>query len=441
MWKFSDNFKKIAGPAAVMAAASMGAGSASSLILTGAWFRYELLWVVLLILPLLVITVDTASRIGLLNKNKGMFSLICEHIHPGVGWLLLAINIPVHLLIGMGQMSVMTSATLSLFEYNPPATAAGFADSNYQVVELIVSLVFAAGIVWLLTSEGYQRMQKYMTAFMLLMFMCFLIVALRGFQEVSAILSGLVPGVPADLPVPGQGMVRSSGIAILGIVGSALAPAAMLGVPYMSADNRRTGAVDLKHEFRNSVINLGFFYGGCALFIIIAGGFALYPLAHHAEIDSVHEAGRILLRAFPQGFEFLGPVIFSAGMVIAGLTTFVVTVEVISYFILDMFGFAWHHTRENRRFRRTVTVCIILPALLAPLWTFPALFKLLLLMCINAIVVPLVYIAVLILVNKKSVMGEHTSSLPRNIILLAALILSVTLSALKLPEFVQALLG
>ena len=230
MRKLPGYFKKIAGPAAVMAAASMGAGSASSLILTGAWFRYELLWVVLLILPLLVITVDTASRIGLLNKNKGMFSLICEHIHPGVGWLLLAINIPVHLLISMGQMSVMTSAALSLFEYNPPATAAGFADSNYQVVELIVSLVFAAGIVWLLTSEGYQRMQKYMTAFMLLM-------------------------------------------------------------------------------------------------------------------------------------------------------------------------------------------------------------------CINAIVVPLVYLAVLIMVNKKSVMGEYTSSMPRNIILLAALILSVTLSVIKLPEFVQALLG
>ena len=65
MRKLPGYFKKIAGPAAVMAAASMGAGSASSLILTGAWFRYELLWVVLLILPLLVITVDTASDGGL----------------------------------------------------------------------------------------------------------------------------------------------------------------------------------------------------------------------------------------------------------------------------------------------------------------------------------------------------------------------------------------
>ena len=441
MRNFSGQFKRIAGPAAVMAAASIGAGSASSLILSGAWFRYELLWAALLVVPLLVITVDSASRIGLLNKNKGMFSLICEHLHPGVAWLLLAINIPVHLLISMGQMSVMTSAALSLFEIYPPDTAAEFADSNYQTVELVASLVFAAGIVWLLTSEGYQRMQRFMTAFLLLMFTCFLVVAVRGFIELPAILSGLAPGVPADLPVPGQDMVRSSGIVIMGIVGSVLAPAAMLGMPYMSADNRQNEAVDLRHEFRNSIINLGFIHGACSLCIIIAGGFALYPLANHAEIDSVHEAGRILLRAFPQGLEFLGPVIFSAGMLIAALTTFIVTVEIITYFILDMFGYAWHHTRDNLRFKRTVAVCIILPAVLAPLWTFPALFKLLLLMGINAIVVPLVYLAVLILINKKSVMGEHTGGIARNLTLLAALIFSLTISVIKMPDFVRALLG
>ena len=441
MKNFSGHLKKIAGPAAVMAAASIGAGAASSLLLSGAWFRYELLWVVLLTAPLLMITVDSAARIGLLNKDKGMFSLICEHIHPGVAWLLLAINIPVHLLIGMGQMSVMTSAALSLFGYYPTDAGAGFSGHNYQSAELVLSLLFAAGIVWLLTSQGYQRMQRYMTGLLLLMLSCFLVVALRGITELPAILAGMTPGAPEDLPVPGQDLVRSSGLAIMGIIGSVLAPAAMLGMPYMSADNRQQGAVDLRHEFRNSVINLGFIYCVCSLSIVIAGGFALYPLANHAQIDSVHEASKVLLHAFPQGLGFLGPVIFSLGMIIAGLTTFVVTVQVISYFILDMFGYDWRHTSENRRFTRTVTVCIILPAALAPLWSFPALFKLLLLMGINAIVVPLVYLVVLLLINRKSVMGEHTSGVARNLILLAALALAVTISVIKMPDFVQALAG
>ena len=51
----------------------MGAGSTSSLILAGAWFRYDLLWLAVLILPLFVVSVDSAARLGLVNKDRGMF--------------------------------------------------------------------------------------------------------------------------------------------------------------------------------------------------------------------------------------------------------------------------------------------------------------------------------------------------------------------------------
>ena len=123
-----------------MAAGTMGAGAATSLILAGAWFRYDLLWIIPLILPLFVISVDSASRIGLLNPDKGMFSQIREHIHPGVAWLIFAINIPVHLLIGMGQMSVMTSALMSLFGFYPPEIGAGTEyAANYHNAEILLS--------------------------------------------------------------------------------------------------------------------------------------------------------------------------------------------------------------------------------------------------------------------------------------------------------------
>ena len=55
-------FAQLLGPAAVMAAGTMGAGAAASLVLAGAWFRYELLWVIPLILPLFVVSVDSAAE-------------------------------------------------------------------------------------------------------------------------------------------------------------------------------------------------------------------------------------------------------------------------------------------------------------------------------------------------------------------------------------------
>jgi manganese transport protein len=432
-------FSGLVGPAAVMAAGTMGAGAAASLILAGSWFRYELLWVIPVILPLFVISVDSASRVGLLNPDTGMFSQIRQRIHPGVAWLIFAINIPVHLLIGMGQMSVLTSALMSLFGLYPPDAGASAAyAANYHQWEIGLSLLAGLCIIWLLTSGGYQRMQKIMTGLMILMFCGFLIVALGALPEFRAIATGFIPSIPEDLVVSGQQAVRSSTGSIIAIVGSALAPAALLGIPYMCADNLR-GSPDLPGELRRSVLNLGVMFGGYSIFVMIAGGFALYPLANNGGIDTVHEAGKVLVNAFPAGLGFLGPLIFTAGLMIAAMTTFVVVVQVICYFWLDMFGMNWRDSVENKQFKRLLVIWVALPAILAPFWSFPALLKVLLLMGFNAIVIPVVIIVVLLLVNRADVMGEHTASRPRNLVLIAALLLSLWLMVEKLPDYIQML--
>ena len=76
------------------------------------------------------------------------------------------------------------------------------------------------------------------------------------------------------------------------------------------------------------------------------------------------------------------------------------------------------------------------------MWTFPALFKLLLLMGINAaIVVPLAFVAVIVIANKKSVMGKHAGGWARNVLLAGGLALVFAASAFKLPDWFQALAG
>ncbi len=437
MRKLLAYFIAMVGPAAVITAGSMGAGSTSSLILAGAWFRYDLLWLAVLILPLFVVSVDSAARLGLVNKDRGMFSLIRDFIHPGVAWLIIMIHVPVHFLVGMAHVSIMTSASLSLFGYYPPeAGGPEGAAGMYRIAELVLALGFAAMLIWLLAAEGYERMQRVMTACMVVMFICFLIVALRGFQEIGAILAGFVPGIPADLPVPGQEISRDSSLSMLAIIGSVLAPGALFGISYLSADSQ-AGAADLKKEFRKSVVNLGIMYGGYSLFIIIAGGFALYPLANHAEIDSVNEASKILVRAFPDAIGFLGPIIFSLGMLVAAITTYIVIVEVTSYACLDIMRRNWHYSDDNKAFKRALVFFILAPAVSAPFWEFPALAKNLLLMGVNTIVIPLAFFVLIFLLNNKAVMGEHVASVKRNIVLATGLLLSVSLSVSNLPEVIQ----
>lgn len=428
--------RDIVGPTAVIAAGTMGAGAVASFLLAGAWFRYDLLWVVLLMLPVFVVSVDTASRIGACNPSEGMFALIRKRIMPALAWAILLVNVPVHLLIVMGQLSVMSSVVASTLGL----PAAGSGESGALLADMALSLVIAAVILWLVFSRGFDRMQNVMTVMMVLMFFCFLLVAFRGFSEWRDILAGLVPAVPADLPVPGTETSRSTIASITAMVGSAIAPAALLGMPYLAADSGIEPS-GLKKAFRRAVVNLGLIFGAYAMFVVIAGGFALYPLVHHAGLDDVAQASRVLHGVFPERLAFLGPVVFSIGVFMAALTTLVVAAQVTAYFMLDTVGRQWRFAADNRAYHVIVAILVLGAAVLAPHWSFPALLKVVLLMGINVLVIPLVFVILLYLANSRDVMHGVRTEWWRNAILGVGLLLSLVLGAQKVPDYVAALLS
>jgi Mn2+/Fe2+ NRAMP family transporter len=432
-------FRELVGPAAVIAAGTMGAGAVASLILAGAWFRYDLLWVVLFMLPLFIVAVDSSGRIGSINRGNGMLSIVRRHIHPSVAWALLLINVPVHLLVAMGQFSIMTSAFLSLFGMHPPTVGAAQAQiDQYLLLEVIASLTLAGLILWLVLSHGYDRMQKAMTVLMVAMFVCFLLIALRSFGEAGDILAGFVPQIPPDLPVPGRDTLRLSTGSIIAIVGSAIAPGALLTIPYLSSD-ASAGTLNLKQDLRKYIINLGLIFGGYSMFLLIAGGYALYPLPNHAEIETVHEAGQVLTKAFPDAISFVGPVIFTLGLFIAAMTTLVICVQVIIYLSLDMFNKPWTFSTDNRAFRRLMVLVTLAAGALAPVWSFPAMLKVVLLMGLNVLVIPLVLMTMIYLLNRRAVMGEYTAGLTRNALLVLCLIVSLALAVDSFPSYLAML--
>jgi manganese transport protein len=433
--------KETVGPTAVIAAGTMGGGAIASFLLAGAWFRYDLLWVLLLMLPIFVIGVDSSSRIGSLNRERGMLSLIRQHIHPGFAWALLAINIPVHVFVIMGQASVMTSSLISLTGFFPPEAGSpdGYAQ-NYRYVELALSLVCAIAILWLILSQGYDRMQKAMSGLMLAMFLCFLVVAIWGFSELGDIAQGFVPKVPDDLPIPGTSDYRLVSSSMIGMVGSAVAAGALLGMPYYTSD-AGVEETDLRQNFRRSVLNLGLIFGAYAMFVVIAGGYSLFPLENNAHIDAVHEASGVFSRVFPENLAFLGPLIFSAGVFMAAMTTLIVAAQVLTYFSLDLLKKSWRFTPDNNLYHKVLAGFILIPAALAPFWSFPALLKVVILMGVNVIVIPLVFASIVYMVNSEKVVGEHRAEWWRNMILVAGLLLTIVLAAIKLPDYVDFFAG
>ncbi len=431
-------FQTLVGPTAVIAAGTMGAGAVASFLLAGAWFGYDLLWVILLLLPVFVVSVDSSSRIGALNPDQGMFELIKSRVNPRVAWLILAINVPVHFLVAMGQISVITSAFTSLMGL--PSTGISESQPISLAFDVILSLTLSAAILWVVFSQGYDRMQRVMSWLMVVMFFCFLMVAVRGFSEWRAILGGFVPSLPADLPVPGSDTSRVATSSIIAMVGAAVAPGALLGMPYLAA-NAGGNKTELKQAFHRAIVNLGFIFGAYAFFVLVAGGFALNSLDNHASFADVGQASTVFSNALPPALSFLGPMIFSLGLFIAAMTTLVVTAQTTIYFTLDMLGRPWRFSQDNKTYQRMLYAFVLAAALLAPFWEFPALLKVILLMGINVVVIPLVYVIVILLVNNKSVMKEFRAEWWRNAILFVGLAVSLVLAVNKIPYYYTLLTG
>ena len=152
----------------------------------------------------------------------------------------------------------------------------------------------------------------------------------------GAILGGLVPSIPDDLAVPDSDKVRSTYSSIIAIAGGALAAAPILSFSYFHTDDKATPA-DMPRYFWNSVLNLGVVFGLYSILVLVAGGFALYPLENHAAIENVHNAGKVLDHALPAGLSALAPKIFAAGLFACGLTTPVVHLMVMLGRVLKFF--------------------------------------------------------------------------------------------------------
>ncbi len=427
--------RDLIGPAAVMAAGTMGAGAMASFLLAGAWFGYDLLWVILLMLPVFVVSADSASRIGALNPRRGMMSLVRDEVSPILAWLILVIVVPVHFLVSMGQVSVMTSAFSALaFGSSPPEQASA------AITQSAVGVGLSALILGLILSRGYERMQRIMTGLMVLMFVCFLLVALRGLAEWPSILRGFTPSIPADLPVPRSDEARSATTSVIAMIGAAIAPAALLGLPYLCSDNGATRD-NLDRDFRQAIINLGLVFGAYAILVVVAGAYALHALPDHASFADVGAASQVFAKVLPGTLAPLGPMVFNLGLFIAAMTTLIVAAQVTVYFLLDMLKRPWRFTRDNRAYRLVISGFIFGAALLAPLWDFPALLKVILLMGINVVVIPLVYVILLFLANRRSVMQDVPTPWWRNALLGVGLAASTVLAIDKAPGYAALLLN
>lgn len=426
-------FGRFVGPAALTAAGMIGAGAVATRLLAGAWFGFELLWVALIVVPMVVFTLDSASRVGVLSGGRGMLEMVRTEIGAWLAWAIFLPTALVNVVVNMSQMSAMVEGAYGAAGSLPPSGA----DSGAGL--LLVTLVLTGLTVAAAVKGGYKQMERIMTALLIVILICFIVVALKGLADWRtwvALGRGLVPSVPADLPVFGEARVRSGFTQIMAIAGQALPPAVFLSYGYLATNSGYTPA-DIKRAFRKTVSHLGVVWGLFSVVVIVAGATALHAVytgegpgflgvVHYSQIESIPVAGKVLGPAFPGALGFLAPRFFSLGLIAAAFTTLISVSLTMTYFCLDIARKNWRFTDDNRLFKVVFATWIMVPALIAPFWQLPALLKAILAMVGNLLLAPVAVLVILYFVNQKS-LGEFRAGVGRNLVLGATLLFAVAL--------------
>jgi manganese transport protein len=418
-------FTRFVGPAALTAAGMIGAGAVATRLLAGAWFGFDLLWCALYVVPMVVFALDSASRVGVLSNGRGMFEMIRTEIGAWLAWAIFVPTVLVNIVVNMSQMSAMVEGSYGAAGLLPPAS--GQSTVGLAIVTLVLTAVTVASAVL----GGYKRVEKIMTALLVVILVSFIVVAIKGLLDWRtwiALGQGLVPQVPDPVPVVGSDRARDGFTQIMAIAGQALPPAVFLSYGYLAANAGYKGtAREVRGAFWKTVQNLGVIWGLFSVVVIVAGATALHAVytgsgpsylgvSHYSQIESIPVAGQVLGPAFPGALGFLAPRFFSIGLIAAAFTTLISVSLTMTYFCLDMARKDWHFTTENTPFKVLFAVWITVPALVAPFWQMPALLKAILAMVGNLLLAPVAVLVIMYFVNQKH-LGEFRANAGRNLVL------------------------
>ena len=116
-------FARLVGPAALTAAGMIGAGAVATRLMAGAWFGFDLLWVAIIVIPMVIFTLDSASRVGILSGGRGLIEMIRTDLGAWVAWTIFVPMALVNVIVNMSQMSAMVEGSYGAAGLLPPTAA------------------------------------------------------------------------------------------------------------------------------------------------------------------------------------------------------------------------------------------------------------------------------------------------------------------------------
>src|ERR1700704_5913455 len=391
----------VVGPGFITANVDNDAGGIFTYSLAGAQFGYTLLWTMIPITVALIVVQEMCARMGAVT-GKGLSDLIREEFGLRITFLM------------------MLGILITNFG-NVIAEFAGIAGSMELFgVKKYYSVPICAVIVWLIIVKGqYKSVEKVFLA--------------ASFFYITYIVAGVlakpawIEPVTATVKPPQLAAFKQDSYLymVIGVVGTTIAPWMQF---YLQSSVVEKGVTRRQYNTSKLDVIVGcIFTDVVAWFIIVACAATLYLHGHHGIRDAAD--GAQALRPLAGDYAYI---LFSLGLFNASLFAASILPLSTAYTVCEGLGFESGVGRkfgEAPVFYWLYTLLILAGGALVLVIPAPKLVEIVIWsQVLNGIVLPFVLIFMLILINKKELMGEYTNTRLFNTVAWATTVIVIALS-------------
>jgi Mn2+/Fe2+ NRAMP family transporter len=397
-------FLSVLGPGIITANVDNDAGGITTYSVAGAQFGYSLLWTLIPITIALIVVQEMVARMGVVT-GKSLADMIRENF---------GIKITFYLMI------CLLLADLG----NTVAEFAGWASAmEIFGVSKYISVPIGAFLVWWLVVKGSYRVVEKIFLFSCTIFITYIISAFMAAPPWTQILKETVQPTfdfkPSYLEM------------IIGVVGTTIAP--WMQFYLQSAVVEKNIKVENYGACRLDVIFGCFMTDIVAFFIIVACGATLYVKG--IKINDAADAAKALA---PLAGNYAST-FFAIGLANASLFAASILPLATAYYVCE--GMGWESGvdqdfKSAPQFMWLYTGLIVIGALIIMIPNAPLIAIMLISQVVNGVMLPFVLIFMLLLINKKELMGDYTNSNMFNIIAWTTVIIMVVLTLMLVVQSV-----
>jgi NRAMP (natural resistance-associated macrophage protein)-like metal ion transporter len=384
IWRNITIFIAILGPGIITGSVDNDAGGITTYSVAGAVYGYNLIWTLIPAFIVLITIQEMNARMGIVT-GKGLADLIRENA---------GVKVTFFIFIGLLLADIGNTTT----EF---AGVAGSMEVFH--VSKYLSVPVVAIMIWVLVVKGNYRIAERVFLIFSVSLLMYVVSALMSKPDWNEIGQSVIH--------PKMDLDEKSLAMVIGIIGTTIAPWMQF---YMQSSVIEKG---LKmRQYRYTLLDI---LVGCiatvvvAFFIIVACASTL-----HVKGITIFEAKDAALALEPLAGA-LSSQLFAFGLFIASIFSATILPLATAFYVCEAFGFEagidkkWEEARE---FYYLYTAIIVLGVIIILIPNAPLIQISLWSQIINGILLPVVLVCMIILVNKKRIMGKYVNNLVQNII-------------------------